>query len=343
MRIIDEKGNELMKVNRVKLTNFLIFTGDTFDMEFCEGINVIIGANATGKSTLLKSIYAACEFSNETTHPNKAKRFQDYFSSSKNAIKEINQKQDDADFGLVQVHCGEHEFHYRAWDNGMDYGDWITLGIKSILIPSKDMLSHSPGLVATATKYGVPFDSTLMDILINAQLWETNEISDQNRRLLDKLSAVIDGVVIYENDTFYVVKSNGLRVEFSLEAEGFKRLGLLWKLVRNGLLENGAILLWDEPEASINPDLIPTVVEILLALQREGIQVFVTTHDYVFAKYFELLRHNTDKLQFFSLHKCKGSIGMSSAARFEDLSVNSITDAYEELLDSVFGQITRGK
>ena len=57
-------------------------------------------------------------------------------------------------------------------------------------------------------------------------------------------------------------------MDFSLEAEGLRKLGLLWKLIRNGLLEKGAILLWDEPEANLNPELYPLVAEILLELQK---------------------------------------------------------------------------
>lgn len=151
-----------MKINRVSLRNFLTFTGTSANCSFCEdfneGMNVIIGANATGKSTLLKCIYAACEWSNETTNPNKAKKFQDYFSASKSAIKDINQKQKDSDFGLIQVFSGKHEFHFRAWDGFLNLGDWLSLGIKSVLIPSAEMLSHSKGLVAMSSKYGVPFD-----------------------------------------------------------------------------------------------------------------------------------------------------------------------------------------
>ena len=322
-----------MKVNRVKLTNFLVFTGNTFDVEFCEGVNVIIGANATGKSTLLKSIYGACEFSNETTHPHKAKRFQDYFSSSKNAIREINQRKHDGDFGLVQVFCGDQEFHYRAWDNGTMQNEWLALGIKSILIPSKDMLSHSKGMVATSLKYGVPFDSTLMDILVNAQLWETKEISDKNQMLLDKISKVIDGVVIYEDDTFYVVKSNGLVVEFSLEAEGFKRFGLLWVLIRNGLLDGGSVLLWDEPDASINPELIPVVVEVLMELSRQGVQVILTTHDYNLMKYFSMAKKSYDKVAFYSLYKIKGDIACDREDDYDLLKYNAIIDAEIKLLE----------
>jgi predicted ATPase len=332
-----------MKVNRVKLTNFLVFAGDTFDVNLSEGINVFIGTNATGKTTLLKCIYGACEFSNEKTHPNKAKRLQDYFSSSKNAIREINQKHDDNDFGLIQVFCGEREFNYRAWDNGMMQDEWLTLGIKSILMPSKDMLSHSKGLVAMSSKYGVPFDSTLMDILINAQLWETREVSDMNRLLLDKIGKVIDGEVIYEDDTFYVKKTSGLLVEFSLEAEGYKGFGLLWTLIRNGLLENGSILLWDEPDASINPEHIPVLADVLLELQRGGVQIFIATHNYVLAKYLELNKRNTDLLMYHSLYKCNYNSCVNSNLKFDDLEENKITDTYDELLDDIFKELTGGE
>lgn len=50
-------------------------------------------------------------------------------------------------------------------------------------------------------------------------------------KILDKLSAVIDGTVILENDSFYVLKKDGQKVDFSLEAEGLRKLGLLWKLM----------------------------------------------------------------------------------------------------------------
>lgn len=322
-----------MKIDRVRLTNFLAFNGDQFDVEFNDGINIIIGANATGKSTLLKSIYAACEFSNEKTHPNKAKKFQDYFSSSKKPIKEINQKQSDDDFGLVQVFSGDYEFHYRAWDNGIIKNDWLALGIKSILIPSKDMMSHSNGLVAMSSKYGVPFDHSLLDILVNAQLWETKDISKRNRELLDKISKIIDGTVIYEDDTFYVEKSNGLKVEFSLEAEGFKRFGLLWKLIRNGLLENGTILLWDEPEASINPELIPVVVEILMDLSQLGVQIFLATHDYNLMKYFSINRNANNRVFFYSLYKTNNGISFNRENDYDLLENNAIINANTKMME----------
>src|SRR5699024_9889013 len=127
-------------------------------------------------------------------------------------------------------------------------------------------------------KYKMPFDGTQVDIIVNASLPEARQLPVYMEQILEKISNAIDGQVILENDIFYVVKRDGRKIDFSLEAEGLRKLGLLWKLIRNGLLENGTILLWDEPEANLNPELFPLVVEILLELQRNGVQIFLATH-----------------------------------------------------------------
>lgn len=67
-------------------------------------------------------------------------------------------------------------------------------------------------------------------------------------------------------------------------------MALLWQLIKNGTLERGSILFWDEPEANINPIHIPVLAEMLMMLQRDGVQVFVSTHDYFLAKYIEIKR-----------------------------------------------------
>ena len=97
------------------------------------------------------------------------------------------------------------------------------------------------------------------------------------------------GTVWYDEkrDEFYL-KSGNSKQEFNLIAEGIRKMALLWQLVKNGTLENGSILFWDEPEANINPTYLSIIVEMLLELQRRGVQVFISTHDYMIASYFEV-------------------------------------------------------
>ena len=52
---------------------------DAFCLDFCDGINVLIGENGVGKTTILKMIYAATQLSYEENAIDKAKRLHYYF------------------------------------------------------------------------------------------------------------------------------------------------------------------------------------------------------------------------------------------------------------------------
>lgn len=73
---------------------------------------------------------------------------------------------------------------------------------------------------------------------MEAGLWQSKQFPSSLGKILDRLSAVIDGTVILDNDSFCVLKKDDRKIDFSLE-EGLRKLGLLWKLIRNGLLEKG--------------------------------------------------------------------------------------------------------
>jgi len=220
---------------------------------------------------------------------------------------------------------------------------WYELDIQSVFIPTTEMLSHSKGLIAMASKHNLPFDQVQLDILNNAQLWETKEITERNETILTMLGDTIEGEVLYENDTFYIVKSSGLKVEFSFEASGYKKLGLLWILIRNGLLEKDSILLWDEPENSLHPELLPLLVDVLYMLQEDGVQVFIATHSYTLAKYIDLKKKNADDARFISLYKDGEIIKASVANRYSGLDNNAIERAEEELYDAVVKKVTGDK
>lgn len=197
-------------------------------------------------------------------------------------------------------------------------------------------LSHSKGLLALDRERDIPFDKTLIDIVAKAELGESKTITEFQKALLSTLSKLIEGDVIYENGEFYVKKEDGSKVEFSMEAEGLRKFGLLWKLIRNGLLEEDSVLLWDEPEANINPQLIPILVDIILELHRKRVQVFLATYDYNLAKYFEVNRTKGDKVKYHSLFKSEEGVQIETTEYFGKLNHNSIIKADELLLDRIF-------
>src|SRR3982074_38788 len=51
-------GDNTMKLKKIKITNFKCYAG-TFEVPFNEGINIIVGSNESGKSTILEAVHLA--------------------------------------------------------------------------------------------------------------------------------------------------------------------------------------------------------------------------------------------------------------------------------------------
>ncbi len=329
-----------MAITSIQVMNIMAFQQEqAFKLDFSDGINIIIGENGTGKTTLLKMIYAAAQWSNDETVD-----FNEFFSQyiiNGDLVKYNECLSKECGF---KVFSNENfiEFKYCNKDLSMKKRN-ANLCVKSVFIPTTEMLSHSKGFLALNEKFKMPFDKTQVDIIVNASLPEARKVPEYVRKILDEISKAIDGEVIQENDVFYVLKRDGRKIDFSLEAEGLRKLALLWKLIRNGLLEEGTALLWDEPEANLNPELFPLVVKILLELQKNGIQIFVATHSYNFAKYLEILRTNKELVQFHNLYRSESKeICGQSAYKMEDLEPNHIMNADKELLDMVYSEMVNG-
>ena len=271
-----------MAIKCVEFKEYRVFK-NKFSLEFCKGVNVIIGENGTGKTTLLRTIYR------DNEHDNRRDIALHRYTTKANVIK------DDAK---------------------------IT---ETVFIPEKDMLSHSKGLLPLWNDRNLPYMKHEIDILSKAQMPETRELKPNAEKLIGMIKEIIGGEVLYEDDEFYTIKKNGEKVLFCVEASGFRKFGLLWKLLRNGLLEQGTVLLWDEPENSLNPELIPKLVDILLELSRNGIQIFIATHSEILSSYFAVNRHGSDNVMFYSLYKDGEGIKANSSDRFDLLRPNNLT------------------
>jgi energy-coupling factor transporter ATP-binding protein EcfA2 len=124
-----------------------------------------------------------------------------------------------------------------------------------------------------------------------------------------------------------------------MTAEGFRKIGVLQRLLSNGSLNPGTSgpLLWDEPESNLNPKLMRDLVHALLELARNGQQIILATHDYVLLKWFDLLidKGKGDQVRFFSLYR-DGATKVVKKAVFDDyldISPNPIDEAFGYLIN----------
>jgi len=172
----------------------------------------------------------------------------------------------------------------------------------------------------------------------------TQQQTETQKKIGETIADIIGGDVRWDkgDGSFYTVKSDGSRIPFANEASGYKKLGLLGLLVSCGQLEPGSILFWDEPENSLNPELVPVLVDILLELSRNGVQIFIGTHSELLAAYLAVSREKGDTVMFTALYKDGDQIKANTSNRFDLLEPNNLTSEpvrlYEKELEKGLGR-----
>lgn len=333
-----------MSLKRICLENFLAL--EKLELNPVAGVNILLGKNGTGKTQILKAIYASTDSMEGPTLKVLLECFK-YGLEKIRLLTEANHGKividiEDDEIStktITDVIVGKHD----ASDDPDSHEILVKVssfaGLKrGVYIPVKDMLTHANGLLSMSERYrDFPFDRTLTRIIQKAQQWKLKEIPTLAFNILPHLEKMMDGKIVIENNEFYVKKNDGRFINFAVEAEGLKKIGLLWQLLMNESITEGSILLWDEPEANLNPEYLPILVECLLELSRHGVQIFVSTHNYLFATYFNVRQKASDCVAYHSLYMEGTNVKCETKKQFNELEHNTIMEAYNKLLDEVYG------
>lgn len=143
---------------------------------------------------------------------------------------------------------------------------------------------------------------------------------------------------VFKNSKIQFNPSGSTLISSTMTAEGFRKIGMLQRLLSNGSLNPGTTgsLLWDEPESNLNPKLMRDLVQALLELARNGQQIILATHDYVLLKWFDLLmdKGKGDQVRFHVLSRDTdtGQVRRDSMDDYRAIEPNAIADTFNELM-----------
>lgn len=337
-----------MSIERIELKNITVF--DSMNIDFVNGINIFIGENGVGKTHVMKLLYSACQaVKHDVSFSQKTVRV---FRPDDSSIQRLVSRKNKGGTASVKVISDGSSISMqfttktKKWDaeikNEKKWEQQLS-DLESIYIPAKEILSNAYNLTEAVLKGNVDFDDTYLDIIASAKVnVSRGKDSSERKKYLEILQKISDGKVTVDKEKFYLKPGTQAKIEFQLVAEGLRKIALLWQLIKNGTLEKGAVLFWDEPEANINPIHIPILVELLLLLQREGVQIFISTHDYFVAKYFDVKATEHNQIKFHSLHfKDKPNIAYEGKKAFCDLENNTIMETFMKLYHEELGLVVK--
>jgi predicted ATPase len=340
-----------MALQSLRLRNFTVFEDVT--LEFCPGLNVIIGENGTGKSHAMKAAYSLLRAAPRRGMPHDPSSFPTHLKDKLKGV--FRPKGDDVDRLVRRAPgCERADLWLRADDVQLDatleldppgpYVSYESSGSfagRTVFLPGREILALYEGFVAAYESRELSFDETYYDTCkaLSAALLRGAR-AERAQELLEPLREALGAEVFTADGRFYV-KQGELEVEAHLLAEGLRKLASIYHLINNGSLTSDSILFWDEPEASLNPRLIERVAKFLLAMVGSGMQVIIASHDYllthrlsVMAEYAKLPEGT--QVRFFAFTRSGGAgtpVEVEQGNTLADLSNNVILDEFARFYD----------
>ncbi|WP_437757398.1 AAA family ATPase [Sorangium sp. So ce1389] len=331
-----------MKLTRLTLQGFTVFSDAAFD--FAPGVNVLIGENGTGKSHVLKLVYALTEAARrfaagEGLDGAAEPKLDDlvrgmlmgvFLPDSLDSFTKYSPGQADISLEWEDARV-EVTLATRAALTSKASGDLSKVG-RPLFIPPREVLSIFPGFVQAWLHRESAFDRTYFDLCVALGLKPLR--SRGPAELLDPIERELGGKIFMRDGRFYL-NYPGDDMEVAMVAEGDRKLAMIAYLLINGSLSENAYLLWDEPEANLNPKRARLTSDTAAGLAHAGAQVFIATHDYALTSELSL-KVDTGTLRrgeaaFFALRRHEDKVFVERGERLAELQHNAILDAIASL------------
>jgi energy-coupling factor transporter ATP-binding protein EcfA2 len=346
-------------INSLSIRNFTVF--DDVKITFSPKINVIIGENGTGKSHLLKCAYGLCAGNNRyvtgTADPSRDELDKSLTTTLVRLFLPLDEsiaklRKTGADDRAVLSAVFSHDaklrigFNHNSQKVSIEQDqNYLQYAVTPVFIPTKEVLSFMKGFTSLYERFGLSFDQTYNDIILALDLPELRpeQLQAKARWAMDAIEALCGGKFVFYGGGKVTFKTRDAEYSANAMAEGFRKAGLLSRLLHTGAIQPGVSgpLFWDEPESNLNPKLMRLLVEILLELSRHGQQVIVATHSYVFMKWFDLLckAEFEDHVRFHSLYRTEeGKVKVESTDDYTQVQHNAVDDAYGDLTNEQIAQ-----
>lgn len=296
-------------IDSITIKNFMVHS--ELSLRDIPSINLIIGKNDTGKTGILKLLYGTVKAleiyslkakqSDVIFKKELSEKLLDTFMPRKNGLGDLVLKGSKEKLDVNITIAGNNgkyrqpiyfSFGERTEKSISTCIDHVVPlpnnTINALFIPAKEVLTAFNDIRnIRELQFGVGFDDTYLDLIKALNIPTTkgrvaNELSQVNQTLEDLFEGKIEQTGL--NEQPFIFKKGNQQFAMQQTAEGIKKIGILTTLITNRQLGKGTILFMDEPETALHPDAIRQMVEMLVAMSKAGVQIFLASHSYFVIK-----------------------------------------------------------
>lgn len=326
---------------------------DRVDISLSPQLNVVVGDNGTGKTQLLKLLYALTFVLQDGREGGEVSK---PFYEAGLAGKLLGVFRPDSLGRLVTRTQGraraEIKVGYAGAEGFLDFSfasnSKIAVSLaarpvmsrvvsqedkdRPVFLPPHELMSIYPGFVSLFDNYEVEFDETWRD---TASLLGKKPLKGPRertaRQVIRPLEEVLRGSIFESNGRFYLERRGLGSLEAHLLADGERKLAEIVRLVTTGTLLQSGYLFWDEPEASLNPTTQRAVARMIRHLSETGTQVFIATHSLFLLRELALELVGTDiDVRYVAMSAGRPAQSVSSLDDLDYLAVLDAEAAQEE-------------
>lgn len=337
-----------MSIDRLTLHDFSVFRD--VDLTFAKGINVFLGRNATGKTHVMKALYATLRAAGDKKSPSDLdarlrEKLARVFQPDDLSIGRLGHRRQGQRSARVAVTSGKRVIDYSIYSKTSSVTKveqtWTSVP-SAVFLPSREALAMYEGFIAAYQARELSFDETYFDLAValgGSALRGTKPAAID--AILRRMEGVLGGSVVLAGPRFYLRGEGGTMLEAHLVSEGMRKIAAVVRLLGNGALKETGVLFWDEPEANLNPHLAVQVAETLGELAATGIQIFVTTHDYLVSETLGRLaeKAGAPSMRFFSFQRSEDEshVTVEQTSALDELEHNPIREEFLRHYDRVRG------
>jgi energy-coupling factor transporter ATP-binding protein EcfA2 len=338
-------------ITRLRADSIAAFA--SVDVTFASGINILVGENGAGKSQLIKLLYSVASVLNERDplSPGAPRRTG---LNTAIASKLVGVFRPESLGRLTNRRRGRTRSEVSVNFEGItapmsfSFASTARTEVKAIevperwiedtpvFLPTRELLSIYPGFVALYDERSLEFDETWRDTAnLLGRPARRGPRESRAAAIIAPIEEALGGAVVEESNRFYLQQTGVGKLEMHLVAEGFRKLGMLVRLVASGTLLNSGYLFWDEPETNLNPRTIRQAARTMIELSKAGVQIFIATHSLFLLRELEILVAESSALgatpdvRFIGLHRTEEGVVVQSGETISD--IGDITALDEEL------------